>query len=61
MITAHQLAQEATIIQITKNDYNENLQVRFGNEDCATALTITFNGTQTYAANGKPFDADNDA
>ena len=60
MISAFQLAEEATRINITRNDYCMDTQTRFRDEDCAGALTMTWNGTQTYDFQGKPNDADND-
>lgn len=60
MISAKELAQEPTCIQITKNEYSEESQTRFQSEDCSSALTMTWNGTQTYDVSGKPWDNDND-
>jgi hypothetical protein len=60
MISAKDLAQEATRIQITRKEYSEETQTRFQSEDCSSALTVTYNGTQTFDFQGKPWDSDND-
>lgn len=60
MISAFQLADDATCIEITRNEYSVDTQTRFRDEECATALTMTFNGTQTFDVSGKPWDNDND-
>lgn len=58
MLTAHDLAIESKKINLKDVDYSDEQQTRFsiGND----ALSVTFNGTQTYTYDGKPNDADND-
>ena len=60
MLTAKDLAEESTKIFIQNDEYSTTTQTRFDCEDRTTALTITYNGTQTYDFNGRPHDADND-
>lgn len=60
MYKAKDLAEESIKILIQGNDYSVHSQTRFDMEDRTTALTVTFNGTQTYDWNGRPNDADND-
>jgi len=60
MMTAKDFAEESTKIFIQGNEYSVNTQTRFDCEDSSTALTVTYNGTQTYTSQGKPNDADND-
>jgi hypothetical protein len=60
MFTAKDLAEESLKVTIQGNEYSTNSQTRFDLEDRTTALTITWNGTQTFDWNGRPNDADND-
>lgn len=58
MLNAHNLAVESKKINLKDADYSSEQQTRFNVE--SDALSITFNGTQTYDINGRPRDADND-
>jgi hypothetical protein len=58
MIYATDLAVESKKISLKDADYSVEQQTRFNMED--DALSITFNGTQTFASNGRPSDSDND-
>lgn len=58
MMNAHNLATESKKINLKEVDYCVEQQTRFNIE--SDALSITFNGTQTYDWNGRPQDADND-
>lgn len=60
MFTAKDLAEESTKLLIQGNEYSVNSQTRFDCEDRVSALTMTWNGTQTFDYSGKPWDADND-
>ena len=58
MINAHDLAVEPKKINLKDADYSGQQQTRFNIE--SDALSMTWNGTQTFGPGGKPSDADND-
>ena len=60
MFTAHELAENSKKINIETIEYSPDTQTRFVLTESSSALSITWNGTQTYDFNGRPRDADND-
>jgi hypothetical protein len=58
MINAHDLAVEPKKINLKDADYSGQQQTRFNIE--SDALSITWNGSQTYGSNGRPNDSDHD-
>jgi hypothetical protein len=57
LITPLMLATAPIAINVPESKYDHSAQVSVHKN---LKLAATFSGTQTYAANGKPFDADND-
>jgi len=51
------LATAPVTVVVPESKYDHSAQVSVQKN---LKLAVTFNGTQTYMANGKPFDADND-
>jgi hypothetical protein len=60
MLSAKNFSIEPTKITIDGDEYSEDSQTRLKISDFNSPLTVTFNGTRTYMANGQPFDSDND-
>jgi hypothetical protein len=58
LITPLMLATAPMTIDIPNGSYDHGSQVSTYN--AKTRLAATFNGTQTYRYDGKPYDADND-
>jgi hypothetical protein len=58
MLNAHDLAVDSKKIHLKEAEYSSDQQTRFN--VISEALSVTYNGTQTYDANGRPRDADND-
>jgi hypothetical protein len=62
LLTPLLLTAEPVRLEVPDMTYNHSTQtstVRAG-VDNRTKLALTMNGTQTYAFNGRPYDADND-
>jgi hypothetical protein len=57
LITPLMLATAPVTVVVPESKYDHSAQVSVQKN---LKLAVTFNGTQTYMANGKPFDADND-
>ena len=58
MLNAYDLAVESKKINLKDADYSSEQQTRFNIE--SDALSMTWNGTQTYNYQGRPSDNDND-
>ena len=58
MLNAHDLATESKKIHLKEVGYSTEQQTRFSIE--SEALSITWNGTQTFDYSGRPNDSDND-
>ena len=58
MQSAFELSSSPTRIDVLFSDYSEFNQRMEG--EINKELTITYSGTQTFTAQGKPFDSDND-
>jgi hypothetical protein len=58
LVTPLMIATAPIAVDVPKGSYDHAAQVTKYNS--ARQIANTFSGTQTYMANGKPFDADND-
>jgi hypothetical protein len=58
MQNAFELSSAPTRIEIMSTEYSPHEQRMSG--DINRELTITYGGTRTFDANGRPFDNDND-
>jgi hypothetical protein len=59
LVTPLMIATAPIAIDVPKGAYDHAAQVTKYQDGYKMAFP-TFNGTQTFAANGRPFDADND-
>jgi len=60
LITPIMLASAPMTIVVPEGNYDHGSQVSTYKTKAGTKLASTFSGTQTYGANGRPFDSDND-
>ncbi len=59
MVSVQSLSKTPQKIMLPSTDYSPADQARFKGGE-ADVLSITWNGTQTYAPNGRPSDSDHD-
>lgn len=60
-ITPLLIASAPITIDVVTPSYDHATQVSASEEQSKTMSTTTFNGTQTFDFQGKPWDADNDS
>ena len=59
-LTPNTLAQPKTKITVQELPYNDETQARWDTHSVPPSMATTYNGTQTFNGQGKPFDSDND-